>query len=268
MSELKEPIVWLDLETDGVSRTEGTTLEIGIVLTDGLDEHVDEYSIVIYPEPNPQKVWERMPEVVRKMHTDTGLWAECLDSEAGESWAEHEAMSFLDSYGLPVRPLQRGDRSVTWGGKGVAPFDGPWLEHRMPLLHSWLRYWAFDVSPIRRIGALAGVEEPEFFQEGETQHRAVDDARNAWRAARWWRDTIYASKNPGQFPRMEKQVKRATDPHLDMSGQEVWDHIHNDELHTARAPWGNAFIDSFGAERLEVATSVHKWCHREGDTHG
>lgn len=204
---LHDPIVWLDLETDGVAREKGLTLEIGCVLTDGLDVYVDEISVVVNPRLHgiEDHVWYRMPEVVKQMHTETGLWDDCLKSEQTEGTAMAIVIDWMAARDVIWQDME--PNSVTWGGKGVSHFDGPWLEYRMPQLHQYLRYWAHDVSPIRRLAKLAGIDEPEFFQDGESKHRARDDALNAWRAARWWRDVLYASKNPQQLPRTEKRVK-------------------------------------------------------------
>lgn len=89
---MNDRMVWIDCEMTGLSLSDDALIEVAALVTDSelnvLGEGVD---IVIRP---PDQALETMPEVVRQMHTASGL----LDELAGGTTlaaAEEQVLSYI-----------------------------------------------------------------------------------------------------------------------------------------------------------------------------
>ncbi|MFE4646302.1 oligoribonuclease, partial [Streptomyces sp. NPDC056730] len=68
---MNDRMVWIDCEMTGLSLTEDALIEVAALVTDSeLNVLGDGVDIVIRP---PDSALETMPEVVRQMHTASGL---------------------------------------------------------------------------------------------------------------------------------------------------------------------------------------------------
>ncbi|HUC57241.1 MAG TPA: oligoribonuclease, partial [Streptosporangiaceae bacterium] len=71
---MTDRLVWIDCEMTGLNITSDALVEVACVVTDGnlreLDEGID---VVIKP---PAEALDQMPDLVRQMHTSSGLLAE------------------------------------------------------------------------------------------------------------------------------------------------------------------------------------------------
>ena len=131
-------LVWIDCEMTGLDIERDALIEIACLVTDAdltlLDEGVD---VVIKP---PAEALAGMPEVVREMHTASGLLAEL---PSGITVAE--AQDIVLGY---VRGHIAEPKKVPLCGNSIAT-DRWFIARDMPELDAYLHYRMLDTSTIR-----------------------------------------------------------------------------------------------------------------------
>ncbi|MER6827158.1 oligoribonuclease [Streptosporangium sp. NPDC000563] len=182
MSDL---LVWIDCEMTGLDLGRDALVEVACVVTDGelnqLDEGVD---VVIKPPPESL---EQMSEVVREMHTASGL-LEAL--EGGVTLAEAESMVL--EY---IRGHIREPKKAPLCGNSIST-DRSFLARDMPAVDGFLHYRMIDVSSVKE---LARRWYPRvYFASPEKQggHRALADIVESIRELRYYRAAVFVSQ-PG-----------------------------------------------------------------------
>lgn len=165
-------ILWLDLETTGLDPLNEDILEIGLVVSDGLGDIIDERSFIVNPwlfEPG-----DLAPEVA-VMHEESGLLADIGSHGVPLEAAEARAHAFLDAYfGIDWK------QGITVGGSGIDRFDLPFLAEHLPELRRRFHFRTLDVSSMKELMRRHGLPIPPV----STAHRAVADATWALEVAR------------------------------------------------------------------------------------
>lgn len=168
MTDIDSQLLWVDLESTGLSTLDGRDeiIEIACILTTQHLNVIGEFTSPVKPSKeafirlaNNPYVWE--------MHTKNGLLNELDDARDIKSV---EAQIFLW-----LATLGAADR-LTLAGSGVGPFDLPTLRLQMPALAGGLNYWVIDVGVLRRAHALWVGTEVSAANDSKT-HRALDDVR-------------------------------------------------------------------------------------------
>ncbi|GHH67072.1 oligoribonuclease [Streptosporangium violaceochromogenes] len=182
MSDL---LVWIDCEMTGLDLGRDALVEVACVVTDGelnrLDEGVD---VVIKPPP---EALEQMSEVVREMHTASGL-LEAL--RGGVALAEAEAL-VLDYIKSHIPDPKRAPLC----GNSIST-DRSFIARDMPAVDTFLHYRMIDVSSVKE---LARRWYPRvYFASPEKQggHRALADIVESIRELRYYRAAVFVAQ-PG-----------------------------------------------------------------------
>src|SRR5215472_7733223 len=132
---MADQLVWIDCEMTGLNLSSDALVEIACIVTDGelnpLDEGVD---VLIKP---PAEALDGMPDVVREMHTASGLLAELA---SGVTLAE--AQDLVLAY---IRRYVAEPRRVPLAGNSIAT-DRAFIARDMPELDAFLHYRMIDVS--------------------------------------------------------------------------------------------------------------------------
>ena len=179
MTDFKN-IAWIDLETTSADEHDGSILEVGAIITDPHLRELDRAEWLV--EPDLAHI-ATMPDVVRTMHTESGLLDEidalgpaCPDLD----YVDRDLRRLLDTHAV------RGQ--IILAGSGVGHFDSRWIRKHLPRSAQRLTYWALDVGVVRRF--LATVDPAlvlEQYPDGAKPHRALADAElhlAEWRAYR------------------------------------------------------------------------------------
>ncbi|MER5623872.1 oligoribonuclease [Streptosporangium sp. NPDC002544] len=182
MSDL---LVWIDCEMTGLDLGRDALVEVACVVTDGelnqLDEGVD---VVI--KPPPESI-EQMSEVVREMHTASGL----LDAlSEGVTLAEAESMVLEYIKGHIKEP-----KKAPLCGNSIST-DRSFLSRDMAAVDAFLHYRMIDVSSVKE---LARRWYPRvYFASPEKQggHRALADIVESIRELRYYRAAVFVPQ-PG-----------------------------------------------------------------------
>jgi oligoribonuclease len=182
---MTDRLVWIDCEMTGLDLSKDALVEIACIVTDGelnaLDEGVD---LLIKP---PAEALDGMSEVVREMHTTSGLLAGLPD---GVGIAE--AQDLVLAY---VRQHVPESRKVPLCGNSIAT-DRAFLARDMPELDSFLHYRMVDVSSIKELARRWYPRAYFASPEKHGGHRALADIRESIRELRYYREAVFVPQ-PG-----------------------------------------------------------------------
>jgi oligoribonuclease len=176
----QDRIVWVDCEMTGLDLLTDALVEVAALVTDSeltvLGEGVD---VVIKP---PAVALEQMRDVVRQMHTTSGLLTE-LDAGLTIEEAQQAVLDYVRTY-VPE------PRRAPLAGNSVAT-DRGFLARDMPDLESHLHYRIVDVSSIKE---LARRWYPRvYFASPEKRggHRALADIKESIQELRYYREALF-----------------------------------------------------------------------------
>ena len=184
-SSSSDRIVWIDCEMTGLDLVEDALVEVAALVTDSdltvLGTGVD---VVVRPS---EGALTQMRDVVREMHTSSGLLAEL---EHGVSLEEAQARVL--SY---VREWVPEPGKAPLAGNSVAT-DRAFLARDMPELEAHLHYRIIDVSSVKE---LARRWYPRAYFAAPVKaggHRALADIRESITELRYYREAVFVPQ-PG-----------------------------------------------------------------------
>ena len=191
---MTDRLVWIDCEMTGLDLKRDALIEIACLVTDGsldvLDKGVD---LVIKPPP---EALDQMEDVVREMHTASGLLNELA---AGVTLAE--AQEQVLGY---VREHISEPRRVPLAGNSIAT-DRVFIARDMPELDAFLHYRMVDVSSIKE---LARRWYPRAYFASPPKrggHRALADITESIQELRYYRATVFVPP-PGPDSLTARQI--------------------------------------------------------------
>jgi oligoribonuclease len=177
---MTDRLVWIDCEMTGLDLVRDALIEIACIVTDGelaaLDGGVD---LVIKP---PAEALDHMPEVVREMHTASGLLGELA---AGITLAE--AQEQVLAY---VRQHVQEPKKVPLCGNSIAT-DRTFIARDMPELDAFLHYRMVDVSSIKELARRWYPRAYFASPEKHGGHRALADIRESIRELQYYREAVF-----------------------------------------------------------------------------
>ena len=191
---MTDRLVWIDCEMTGLDLSADALVEIACIVTDGelnaLDDGVD---VVIKP---PALALEGMADVVREMHTSSGLLDEL---DAGLTLAE--AQDIVLGY---VRQYVPESKKVPLCGNSIST-DRTFLARDMPELDSFLHYRMVDVSSIKELARRWYPRAYFASPEKHGGHRALADIRESIRELRYYREAVFVPQ-PGPDTLTVRQI--------------------------------------------------------------
>jgi oligoribonuclease len=177
---MTDALIWIDCEMTGLDPTSDVLVEIAVIATDAelnpLDDGLD---IVI--KTDPAKL-TGMDDVVRDMHTSSGLLEEIAAATTTLADAEEQVLDYVKRF-APER------RKVPLCGNTIAT-DRSFIVRYMPALDDHLHYRMIDVSSIKE---LARRWYPRaYFNSPQKQggHRALADILESINELRYYRATV------------------------------------------------------------------------------
>ena len=181
----QDRIVWIDCEMTGLDLVQDALIEVAVLVTDSqLNVLGDGVDVVIKP---PEGAVEQMVDVVRTMHTSSGLLEEL---PAGTTMAEAEA-AVLEY----VRSWVREPRKAPLAGNSVGT-DRGFLARDMPELETHLHYRIIDVSSIKEL-ARRWFPRVYFASPAKSGgHRALADIRESIEELKYYREALFVGQ-PG-----------------------------------------------------------------------
>jgi oligoribonuclease len=191
---MTDRLVWIDCEMTGLDLARDALIEIACLVTDSnlvvLEEGLD---LVIKP---PAEAIDQMEDVVREMHTASGLLAEL---PAGITLAEAQ-----DQVLAYIRRYVAEPRRVPLAGNSIAT-DRAFIARDMPELDAFLHYRMIDVSSIKE---LARRWYPRTYFASPPKrggHRALADITESIQELRYYRETVFVPP-PGLDSATARQI--------------------------------------------------------------
>jgi len=182
---VNDRLVWIDCEMTGLDIERDALIEIACLVTDAeltvLDEGVD---VIIKP---PAEALAGMPEVVREMHTASGLLAEL---PSGITIAE--AQDIVLGY---VRGHVGEPKKVPLCGNSIAT-DRWFIARDMPELDAYLHYRMVDVSSIKELARRWYPRAYFASPDKNGGHRALADIKESVQELRYYREAVFVPQ-PG-----------------------------------------------------------------------
>ena len=182
---MTDRLVWIDCEMTGLDLARDALVEIACVVTDGQLNVVDGgIDVIIKP---PAEALDHMPEVVREMHTSSGLLDE-LPSGVTLAEAQEAVLDY-------IRQQVSEPKKVPLCGNSIAT-DRSFLARDMPELDEFLHYRMVDVSSIKE---LARRWYPRAYFASPPKHgghRALADILESIRELRYYREAVFVPE-PG-----------------------------------------------------------------------
>jgi oligoribonuclease len=176
----QDRIVWIDCEMTGLDLRADALVEVAALVTDSeLTVLGDGVDVVIKP---PAAALEQMRDVVRQMHTTSGLLDE-LDAGMTLEEAQQAVLDYVRGY-VPE------PRRAPLAGNSVAT-DRGFLARDMPRLERYLHYRIVDVSSIKE---LARRWYPRVYYSSPIKsgnHRALADIRESIEELKYYRAAIF-----------------------------------------------------------------------------
>jgi oligoribonuclease len=180
-NDRNDRMVWIDCEMTGLDLDKGALVEVAALVTDSdlniLGEGID----VIKPPP---EALDQMVDVVRGMHTSSGLLTE-LESGITLEDAEAQVLAYVREF-VPVA------RKAPLAGNTVY-VDRGFLNRDMPALDEHVHYRLVDVSSIKE---LVRRWFPRVYFNSPAKHgghRALADIRESIEELKFYREVVFVA---------------------------------------------------------------------------
>lgn len=191
---MNDRMVWIDCEMTGLSLSDDALIEVAALVTDSeLNIIGDGVDIVIRP---PAEALTTMPDVVREMHTASGLLDE-LDGGTTLADAEQRVLAYVRAH-VP----EPGKAPLC--GNSVST-DRGFLLRDMPELEGHLHYRIVDVSSIKELARRWYPRAYFNSPEKNGNHRALADIKESIAELRYYREAVFVPQ-PGPDSETAKSI--------------------------------------------------------------
>ncbi len=174
-------LAWIDLEMTGLDPARHVIVEIACLITDDDLTIVDEGpDLVVHATPTELA---GMDDVVRNMHTRSGLLADIEASTLTVAEAGDQTLAFLKKHIAQPRTVPLAGNSIGTDRRFLAAF--------MPEVEDYLHYRSVDVSTIKE---LCRRWCPEVYKAAPAKkggHRALQDIRESVDELAYYRTAIF-----------------------------------------------------------------------------
>jgi len=174
-------LVWMDLEMTGLDHTRDVIVEIATLVTDD-DLTIIEEGPDLVVHASPEEL-AQMDDVVRTMHTSSGLLAAIESSTLTLADAGAQTLVFLQKH-------IRQPRTVPLAGNSIGT-DRRFLATLLPDIEDYLHYRSVDVSTIKE---LCRRWRPEVYKAAPAKkggHRALQDIRESVGELAYYRGALF-----------------------------------------------------------------------------
>ncbi len=192
----QDRIVWIDCEMTGLDLHHDALIEVAVLVTDSqLNVLGDGVDVVIAPPP---EALENMPDVVREMHTSSGLLGE-LPTGTTMELAQDAVLGYVKQW-VPE------SRKAPLAGNSVGT-DRGFLARDMPELEKHLHYRIVDVSSIKEL-ARRWFPRVYFASPAKSGgHRALADIRESIEELKYYREALFVPP-PGPDTETARAIAR------------------------------------------------------------
>ncbi len=179
-AQLKNALVWIDLEMTGLSPENDRIIEIATIVTDNELSIVAEGPVLALRQS--ESVLSTMDDWNQRTHKATGLIERVRASQIDDGTAERQTLEFIQQY--------VGKNKSPMCGNSICQ-DRRFLARYMPTLEAWFHYRNLDVSTLKELVARWKPSIADGFQK-KGSHKALDDIRESIEELRYYREHFIA----------------------------------------------------------------------------
>lgn len=190
-------LVWMDLEMTGLDPARHVIVEIATIVTDDELQVVAEGPDLVVHQPI--EAFAAMDEVVREMHTSSGLLKAIAASTTSLEEAGAATLAFIQEH-VPEA------RSVPLCGNSIGT-DRRFLAQHLPAIEEHLHYRSVDVSTIKELARRWYPDLLDSVPRKATAHRALDDIRESIEELRWYREHLFRTVDGPPDVALDRPVK-------------------------------------------------------------
>jgi oligoribonuclease len=173
--------MWMDLEMTGLDPGKDVIVEIATLVTDDdLEVAAEGPDLVVH---QPPEALAEMDDVVRKMHTKSGLLSAIESSTVSLEDAGAATLDFIKQH-VPE------PRTVPLAGNSIG-MDRRFLAAYLPDIEQYLHYRSVDVSTIKELCRRWYPDVLANAPEKAGGHRALDDIRESVGELQYYRSTVF-----------------------------------------------------------------------------
>lgn len=165
----------------GLDPDRDAIVEIATLVTDDELEILDEGPDLVIAQP--AQALAAMEQVVREMHTRSGLLAAIESSTVTLEEAGAATLAFIRSH-VPEA------RTVPLCGNSIGT-DRRFLAKHLPDIENHLHYRSIDVSSVKELARRWYPDELAGAPAKAGGHRALDDIRESVAELRYWRSAVF-----------------------------------------------------------------------------
>ncbi|NND45101.1 MAG: oligoribonuclease [Xanthomonadales bacterium] len=173
--DIKQRLIWIDLEMTGLDSGRDSILEIATLVTDSELNELAEGPV--YAIHHDRATLEAMDDWNREHHADSGLWQRVLESNVDLHTAEQGTLAFLSQW------TEAGHSPMC--GNSICQ-DRRFLHRLMPELEAWFHYRNLDVSALKELARRWAPGVVEGLQK-RNLHLAMEDIRDSLDELRHYR---------------------------------------------------------------------------------
>ena len=171
----------MDLEMTGLDHDHDVIVEIATIVTDDdLTILAEGPDLVVHAE---EAVLEGMSDVVRTMHTTSGLLTQIRSSSLTLEEAGAQTLAFIKEH-VPE------PRTVPLCGNSIGT-DRRFLARWLPEIEEHLHYRSVDVSSVKELAKRWYPEAVSKAPGKHGTHRALDDIRESIAELRYYREAVF-----------------------------------------------------------------------------
>jgi len=216
-------LVWMDLEMTGLDPGRHVVVEVATLVTDDNLGIVAEGPDIVVSATEAQLA--EMDDVVRRMHTESGLLDAIAASTVSIEQASELTLAFIQEH-IPE------PRRVPLCGNSIG-VDRRFLRRYLPAVEDYLHYRSIDVSTVKE---LCKRWHPSLYGHAPKKsgtHRALGDIRESVAELAYYRDNLF---------RLPEPVVSS-----DLPGDSIDTRIVEADPPSAGAPSGEATVRPAGA---------------------
>ncbi len=171
----------MDLEMTGLDHDHDVIVEIATIVTDDdLAIVAEGPDLVVHADDD---ALARMGDVVRTMHTSSGLLDQIRASTIDLATAGAETLAFIQGH-VPEA------RTVPLCGNSIGT-DRRFLTRWLPEIEEYLHYRSVDVSSVKELAKRWYPEAVAKAPGKHGSHRALDDIRESIAELRYYREAVF-----------------------------------------------------------------------------
>jgi len=171
----------MDLEMTGLDHDHDVIVEIATIVTDDdLAIVAEGPDLVVHAD---EAALARMGDVVRTMHTSSGLLDQIRASTIDLATAGAETLAFIQEH-VPE------PRTVPLCGNSIGT-DRRFLTRWLPEIEEYLHYRSVDVSSVKELARRWYPEAVAKAPGKHGSHRALDDIRESIAELRYYREAVF-----------------------------------------------------------------------------